>query len=64
MISEERVRKIDVEKLSEEQLENVMAGMSEIILNELKASEERLNKVLNIYGIKGSLYLDITQVVK
>lgn len=61
---DERVRKVDVEKLSEEQLQNLIQTMSGSLLEELRASEARVNKLLGVYGLKCALTLDISEVVK
>jgi hypothetical protein len=54
-----RVRKVDVEKLDEAQLENITTQMSQEINRIIDDACARANSLLNIYGLETKMQIVI-----
>lgn len=52
---ENRVRKVDVEKLSEEQIVRIEKKISEEISSIINKADNEINNLLNIYGMEAVL---------
>jgi len=50
--TKERVRKIDVERLSEEQLETLEDQLQEKTSKIINDTSDRINKYLDVYGLE------------
>lgn len=56
-----RTRKVDVENLSEEQLNNLMAQIGNKLVRMVDKTVEEANKMLAIYGMKSKMQLVLEQ---
>jgi hypothetical protein len=56
-----RTRKVDVETLSEEQLNNLMAQIGNKLVRMVDKTVEEANKMLAIYGMKSKMQLVLEQ---
>ena len=54
-----RVRKVDIEKLSNEELEKIQAAISGKIVNIINKANEEANRVLNVYGMEVQLVMEL-----
>lgn len=56
-----RVRKVDVEKLSEEELAKLQQAISEKIIKIINKANEDANKILSIYGMETQMIMEIKE---
>ena len=54
-----RIRKVDVEKLSDEELLKLQAAISDKIVNIINKANKDANKILNIYGMEVQLVMEL-----
>ena len=59
---EERVRKVDVNKLSTERAEELSGQIGEKVVQIQKDALEKLNRVLNVYGMAAELSIKIVKL--
>jgi hypothetical protein len=56
-----RVRKVDVSKLSDEQLEKLQKAISDKIIHIINKANEDANKILSIYGMETQMVMEIKE---
>jgi hypothetical protein len=56
-----RVRKVDVSKLSEEELAKLQAAISEKIIKIINKANEDANKILSVYGMETQMVMEIKE---
>ena len=54
-----RVRKVDVDKLSNEELEKIQAAISGKIVDIINKANLDANRILNIYGMEVQLVMEL-----
>jgi hypothetical protein len=56
-----RVRKVDVDKLNEEDLAKLQQAISEKIIKIINKANEDANKILSIYGMETQMIMEIKE---
>lgn len=56
-----RVRKVDVSKLSEEELTKLQAAISDKIIKIINKANEDANKILSVYGMETQMVMEIKE---
>ena len=56
-----RIRKVDVNKLSEEELAKLQDAISQKIIKIINKANEDANKILSIYGMETQMVMEIKQ---
>lgn len=56
-----RVRKVDVNKLSDQELEKLQAAISEKIVKIINKANEEANRVLAVYGMETQMVMEIKE---
>jgi hypothetical protein len=56
-----RVRKVDVNKLSEEELAKLEKAISEKIIKIINKANEDANKILSVYGMETQMIMEIKE---
>lgn len=56
-----RVRKVDVEKMSEEELAKLQEAISQKIIKIINKANEDANKILSIYGMQTQMIMEIKE---
>jgi hypothetical protein len=56
-----RVRKVDVEKLSEEELTKLQEAISQKIIKIINKANEDANKILSVYGMETQMVMEIKE---
>ena len=59
---EERVRKVNVDELSIERAEELSKQIGDKVVQLQTEALEKINKVLNIYGMKGEMNVRISKL--
>lgn len=56
-----RVRKVDVNKLSEEELKKLESAISDKIIKIINKANEEANKILSVYGMETQMIMEIKE---
>lgn len=56
-----RVRKVDVSKLSEEELQKLQAAISDKIIKIINKANEEANRILAVYGMETQMIMEIKE---
>lgn len=56
-----RVRKVDVNKLSEEELAQLQKAISDKIIKIINKANEEANKILSVYGMETQMIMEIKE---
>ncbi len=59
-----RERKVDLEKMSEEDLKNIEKELSKKIFQITDEAADKANQVLKIYGLKAKMLLQVTPITE
>lgn len=59
---QERVRKVDVNKLDKEQADLLSQQIGEKVIQIQKESLEKMNRILNVYGMAAELSIKIGKI--
>lgn len=59
---EERARKVNVEELSLERADELSKQIGEKVIKLQKEALEKINKVLNVYGMKAEISVQISKI--
>ena len=56
-----RVRKVDVNKLSEEELAKLQQAISDKVIKIINKANEDANKILSVYGMETQMIMEIKE---
>lgn len=59
---DERVRKVDVETLSQEQADELSKQIGDKVVKIQTEALEKINKILNVYGMKAEMSVKVSKL--
>lgn len=60
----ERIRKVDLNKVSDDQLKNIQETIEASLENICKKAVEEANRLLNVYGMESTIRMDVMETPK